>query len=695
MGEKLMENEEMSSVQRRNTEKEIYFNFSYSALKLLGKNLYSSPINAISELVANSLDASASNVYVFIDMSDKEHSVVEVLDDGTGMDYIDLAEKYVWVGRNKRNDESYSSEKKKTVMGRKGIGKLAALYLSNQYYILSKKKAKEVIQWEIDLPAYDDSDFPKLDKVEDRVELVNEDIWNQFKTGTTIRLTNVDLRRNGSVRMESLRRILADFFLLDAIGASIYVAVKTNAVDNVEFQKVEKSIAFRNFYAVFDNSGRSIAEKMQKSIEFTWLTRHEQIGKKPRETHVIDTTLFPTSGEKTFHKEDGTEIRKKYELVGWIAIHSTIEQKNAVDERFLRNSVYQPNRLRLYVRNKIAIDDYFNISPSTQAMSNYIEGEISFNILDDNDLPDIATSSRQSFLADERIELLISIVNPIVNTLFGLRNRVGRIISDESKEYEELCIKQEKELREAEERAREKAEKDRIAAEDKYKTAQSEMKKYHAQSNIIFQTVTEDQENFSAKTHLIKTNALTIRNSVATLAKKIDIGQFRELKSIAITTDKILSLLKYTAIAKFNIEDENIDADLFVFCKEYLQNILAKQYFDTEIKVEVLGTYVRKFNPQYITLLLDNLVANSEKSSASSVQLVMENAEEGASLVYTDNGHGFNGVDVEQIFEFGFSNTGGTGIGLYNVKSVVTKMHGKITAEDNEPTGVRFIIILP
>ena len=58
-------------------------------------------------------------------------------------------------------------------------------------------------------------------------------------------------------------------------------------------------------------------------------------------------------------------------------------------------------------------------------MANYIEGEISFDILDDDDLPDIATSSRQDFLDDERIKLLVSIVDPILTRLFGLRNRIG------------------------------------------------------------------------------------------------------------------------------------------------------------------------------------------------------------------------------------------------------------------------------
>lgn len=133
---------EKKEINNRNTSDAIYFNFSYAALKLLGKNLYNNAANAISELVANGLDAKAKNVYVYIDMSDKEHSIIEIIDDGIGMDYADLAQKYVWIGRNKRNDADLLEDEKKNVMGRKGIGKLAALYLSNNY--ISKNPCKQI-----------------------------------------------------------------------------------------------------------------------------------------------------------------------------------------------------------------------------------------------------------------------------------------------------------------------------------------------------------------------------------------------------------------------------------------------------------------------------------------------------------------------------------------------------------------------
>ncbi len=692
-----------SESSNKNTEDAIFFNFSYAALRLLGKNLYSSAANAISELVANSLDAKAREVYVYIDMSDKEHSVIEIIDNGSGMDYTDLAEKYVWIGRNKRNDSGLSETDKSAVMGRKGIGKLAALFLSNQYYIITKKEGDIIPNsWEVNLSAYNDWDMPKLDKLKGNVQLINEEIWKGFSHGTVIKLENVDLRGNGEKKIEGLRRVFADFYLLDALKATIYVAVKTEAQKDVVFEPVEKKIAYKNFYALFDNSGLNIASKMNENIKFIWASPYEHIKNTPRETKFLEKDEYSTCGKMAYQLEDKTTIEKEYSMTGWIGIHATIEPRNAVDENFIRNSVYQPNRLRLYVRNKLAVADYFSISSNTQAMANYIEGEITFDILDADDLPDIATSSRQDFLDDERIKVLVSIVEPIISRLFSLRNKIGNDIAKENAAYKQYLIDLEKEKRKAEEEARKRAEEkaqkaseEKQKAEEKYQEAKTEANKYRAQSNTIFSSLSEDQKSFSAKTHLVKTNALTIRNGVTSLAKKIGIENYKELGAISIATDKILSAIKYSALAKFDIENEYIVEDMFMFCKEYLLNVLSKQYFKIEIKTNIQGEYRRRFNPQHISLLLDNLVANSEKSNSTEIVFDMVTDAKCTTIMVCDNGDGFKSIKLESIFEFGYSNTGGTGIGLFNVKTVVSKLQGEIVAVENEPKGARFVITLP
>ena len=109
------------------------FSFGWLALKLLGKSLYSNAWSAISELVANGFDAGARNIYIFFDICDKKNAVIEIFDDGSGMGREDLSSSYVKVGYNKRLKNNKGIEDSYLVMGRKGIGKLAALYLSENY----------------------------------------------------------------------------------------------------------------------------------------------------------------------------------------------------------------------------------------------------------------------------------------------------------------------------------------------------------------------------------------------------------------------------------------------------------------------------------------------------------------------------------------------------------------------------------
>lgn len=103
-------------------------------LELLSKDLYTNMYFVLAELIANSYDADAENVYVYID--DNE---IRVEDDGTGMSSDNLNDKYLLVGGESRNSEknARTPKKKRLKMGRKGVGKLAALSISNGFELIT------------------------------------------------------------------------------------------------------------------------------------------------------------------------------------------------------------------------------------------------------------------------------------------------------------------------------------------------------------------------------------------------------------------------------------------------------------------------------------------------------------------------------------------------------------------------------
>ena len=699
----------------QNTESTIYFNFSYFALRLLGKGLYSNHWTAIAELVANGLDAQADSVKIYINLIDQENASIEIFDNGSGMDYNDLSEKYVLIGKDKREDDQISEEIKKQLMGRKGIGKLAALYMSNKYYLVSKKNGKETA-WCLDASNVKDSDIPKLDKcIVSNIGIECYQEWEKIQTGTLIRLTNVNLTNFGVKTLEGLKARLSDFYLTDELKGKIEVCVINNAGDNISFEEVKKSIAFKNFYAFYNNTDVDLESKLSKYVKIG--STIEEITEIPRKVQVLDANNYEIEGKKNFIKADGTLTKEKmpYRMTGWIGIHTSIKKVEAQwnDEEYLKNKVYRPNQLRLYVRNKLAVENFLDYVKNTQAFANYIEGEISFDILDDNELGDIATSNRQGFVEDnERVQLLIDILKPIINALIRARSNIGTQINNEEKEFRRAETERiEKERREEEER-RIKAEREREAAVAQKEQAEKEKNEQEKRAELLnahlgsekkrnhflVDSLDEDQINFAKRLHMIRINSSTISKVVKNNVMKLKRGKFKEedawdcLKKISYLNSRMQAVLEYSAMAQFNTKEEFMEGNLFDFIEEYAMNILNRS---DRLKVQVVRSDTEgiemKFVPQNIAIILDNVVSNSTKYNANELRVLLGKDEKQYTIDFIDDGDGVSSdiADLNELFEFGKGYTlTGTGVGLYHIKDIVEKdLHGTVTIESEPQKG--------
>ena len=704
-----------------NTSDTIYFNFSYFALKLLGKGLYSNHWTAISELVANGLDAQATSVKIYINMKNKENSVIEIFDNGYGMDYYSLAEKYVLIGKDKRSDNEIGEHIKNQLMGRKGIGKLAALYLSNKYFLISKTVNSNESAWCLNAADVKDSDIPMLERCElDSIEIEAQEEWNKFKTGTMIKLTNVNLTNFGIKTLDALKAKLADFYLLEELKGRIEVSILEHDYDKIRFEAIEKSIAFKNMCAIYDNSEMKIYKKLANGVRIT--SKIKEIGDKLREVEILPAKSFQFFGSRRFSKGDGSLTEKEipYKLTGWIGIHTSIKKEDAIinDPDYLRNKVYRPNQLRLYVRKKLAVENFLEYVKNTQAFSNYIEGEISFDILDCNELDDIATSNRQGFIEDdERVQLLIELLKPIINNLIRIRIKLGNQVTEEEEFYrkkaeakaEEQRIKKEKaeakakkaeaEKRE-EEKKRKKAEEEKNEAEKKFKEAEKQaedldfdLKSEKKRNLFLMDSLDDNKIDFVEKLHMLKINIYTMNNTIKNQVKKFKKGSLKEsdiwngFKTMSYLIARMKALLEYSALAKFDIANEAMYGDLFEFIKEYCEEILNKNE-EIILHIKILGNsvYDTNFVPQDISIILDNVVSNSVKHKASNLFVNMDLIENEAIIDFTDDGKGLDKqiVDKKELFEFGKSYTKtGTGVGLYHIKNIVEQnLKGKVEIMD-------------
>lgn len=668
--------------------KKIPFNFTYYALKLLGQNLYTNPWTAVSELVANGIDAKASNIYILLDLSNKSSARIEILDDGCGMSYEDLRDKYTLIGRNKRLD----TPNDKTILGRKGIGKLAALYLSPKYYICTKTDNQKSI-WEVDISHCRDDEVPSLNLVTEAPSLILQNTWLQNKSGTLLSLHCVDMRKIGEARLKALPSILADYYLSDIINCKIRIAIIDKIDDTPQFFEIKKNISFSTIYGLFDNTEKNF----EKVNEFVYITKPYEMpaGIDDRCKTVKISSIDNTTGMVQLKNLQGDLISANYSLSGWIGIHASLDKEvlKRIDSNY-EKIIYHPNSLRLYVRGKLAVDDLMAYLRNTQAFSNYIEGEISFDVLDDDAFEDISTSSREGFKRDDpRIEKLLELVGKIVTRLISeridARTRLNKLKEDfqlEETKKTELLLSQ-------------AAEQVTIALTEKTK-AENAAKKERQRSDYIISVSNIKENNVLPSMHGIYNLSTREKRKLAAFRRfwsEIPKGAKDLVESIGEINNQILYISKAVSKSNYLLESVERQIDLCDFISEYVYRI-AKKIYGSKIKFKIVDNLSSRLIVSSSTILLtsiiENFIGNSIKACAAEMIITFQNNDTGYNVIFSDDGAGLSESisDINRIFEFGVTTTDGAGLGLYYIKQYVEQMNGTVCAEKNTEKGMSFIL---
>ncbi|HEX3371447.1 MAG TPA: ATP-binding protein [Candidatus Acidoferrales bacterium] len=96
--------------------------------------------------------------------------------------------------------------------------------------------------------------------------------------------------------------------------------------------------------------------------------------------------------------------------------------------------------------------------------------------------------------------------------------------------------------------------------------------------------------------------------------------------------------------------------------------------------------------------LIDNAAESMEDSTVKDLLLRthFNNDREIVEIIVSDSGHGISPEDKDRLFLPHFSTKDrGTGLGLAIASRIMAEHHGSIRAEDNLPTGAKFILQLP
>jgi len=269
---------------------------------------------------------------------------------------------------------------------------------------------------------------------------------------------------------------------------------------------------------------------------------------------------------------------------------------------------------------------------------------------------------------------------------------VSKIKEIERKKEEEKRKGAELKQKEAELKERE-AEIKRKEAEQKAKEEEGKRKEtedkldIEKQKNLYFITKeNKDNPERDKFIHSIKLASQNINSNLQNLIsifKSDDFNKDNALNNLTNIHRSVLKVLKLSNIisnANFNGEKEIHTVNLIKFIDEYVQSHNSvrnnKLKFELQSKVD---KFLIKANILDLSILLDNLISNSEKAEANTIQLNIEQKDKSLLLIFSDNGIGLPQKyvnNIEEIFKPGVTNTnGGSGIGMPTVKEILNDIN--------------------
>jgi signal transduction histidine kinase len=160
---------------------------------------------------------------------------------------------------------------------------------------------------------------------------------------------------------------------------------------------------------------------------------------------------------------------------------------------------------------------------------------------------------------------------------------------------------------------------------------------------------------------------------------------------------KKISVLSRLGQRAFEELDDTADFDFIGYANQYIKKIL-KGTISGSADISVvnntgLETFFLIGNPADVSVIIDNLINNSEKAKATHISIIFEKREKLFEMIYRDNGIGLLPEinDPKKIFELGFTTTKGSGIGLNHVSRIIEEMGGTVAVNPNSAKGFELI----
>lgn len=711
------------SKKTQTNDQNLRWRFDVNTFRLLGRELITDRVTAIFELVKNCYDANATRVTVeLIDVSSdkKENRKIVIRDNGTGMSFADIRDKWMVVGTNSKRVSQYSAPPfNRKLLGEKGVGRFAVDKLGERLVIHTKQKGEKNwldvgINWDEyearSTASTQGNQLSLFTEIDNAYAYVPGEIEDH---GTTLQISNVneiwtDL---DVIRLyNELAKLLSPFH---PVNPPFDIWLSSNEVPAYSNKQVRPDPI--RFFSHFQEIGFDLATGEQETLQFeadkgefvkiripikrfgpvkfkiyyfntpakrrflaAYKGGDERIdGVKIYRDGVI-TTPFAEYNAHPDHKKDILGIDKRLwrdiftkvasrEVIGILDITKEnnpdiIDATNRQD--FVDNLAYR--ELKEFIIQQL---DAFGSAKK-------FETNLKRSIVE-RELIQAGVEANQFSAELTKVEKLLENPKPEVKNVFdSLKNQVTQLKNAISQSVSE----QKKFQRDAERKEK------------------------------ILRSLVSLQEFASMIAHAVRTSIAKVKHLGEFFKLNFPKKEFERFYLLYATQiyDEMNTLLKVTdfmlsfASADKHYEDFNVRELLSELLTQSYETLFRNEQIDFEIDIK--NDFILTTNKQAFKDVFQNLVSNSIKALRNTKEKKIKCSgyldAESFIIYFSDNGVGIDKGDEEWIF--GLFNTrtadiGGAGIGLYIVEMQIKSLNGTIQVVEPEykPTGATFKITLP
>ncbi|CAC9433064.1 hypothetical protein [uncultured Gammaproteobacteria bacterium] len=323
------------------------------------------------------------------------------------------------------------------------------------------------------------------------------------------------------------------------------------------------------------------------------------------------------------------------------------------------------------IRNKDGDSDDFSILDNTISQSEIIEIITNLVNRDKVEIKDFDANFINLFDEQKPSEIIVSKLSKIAHDVNNQE------LIDKINETQKIIRK----LEQGNKNLKKEITKEQQRTEQLSKNLETEKKQNIFQRSLIG----TEKEQILGLQHQIRHSSSRINRNTKLLLKTFNAPlteqQKKYISVIIAEATKVNSIANFVTKANFNLTTKEIKVNLVSFIKEYIEELyLSNGKIIDKSKTQLSVTtssneFVVRIRPLEITTLIDNFIQNSKKANAKNVYFKLDVKNDVFNMLVIDDGDGIQEENIDKIFDFGFTTTNGSGIGLSSIKKTISDMH--------------------